>query len=410
MEGTQRKKIVKIFVICIAFIVLAGIMESTDQELKNGNQIERNKPGESSKDVSLVLNGAGFKDYPYDVSISEEKLTREEAQKYFEEAEQEIEETFYTGEGGLNHVSEKVELGDRYAQDIVEADWMFSENLIMDDGSIDEERLERYEENQEGVMVTAAVSLSCQDYGEEYQFSFIVYPRLLTGEEASLKEIEDKLLSQMEQEGQQMVTLPDEIGKERIVWREAKQHLVLKIVLLELVIGILYCLAKRERQKEALRQRKKSMELEYSEIVSKMAILLGSGMSIKQAWSKISARYLIKRDKNQTGKVPIYEEMLVAEREIEDGNSERAAYQNFAERVNIMCYQRLIRILISSLERGSRQICDSLQQESEEAFQERKAVAKRMGEEASTKMLAPMMIMMSIVIAIIIVPALLSFK
>ena len=67
-------------------------------------------------------------------------------------------------------------------------------------------------------------------------------------------------------------------------------------------------------------------------------------------------------------------------------------------------------MLISSLERGSRQICDSLQQESEEAFEERKAVAKRMGEEASTKMLAPMMIMMSIVIAIIIVPALLSFK
>ena len=86
MDETQRKKIVKIFVICVAFIVLAGIMESTDQELKNGNQIERNKPGESSKDVSLVLNGAGFEDYPYDVSISEEKLTREEAQKYFEEA------------------------------------------------------------------------------------------------------------------------------------------------------------------------------------------------------------------------------------------------------------------------------------------------------------------------------------
>ena len=36
MDETQRKKIVKIFVICVAFIVLAGIMESTDQELKIG--------------------------------------------------------------------------------------------------------------------------------------------------------------------------------------------------------------------------------------------------------------------------------------------------------------------------------------------------------------------------------------
>ncbi len=410
MEQVEKKQIVKVIIIGIAFIVLAAVMESANKELSDENQIQRNEPGESSKEVSLILNGAGFKDYPYQLEISEEKLTASQAKSCFEEAEQEIGESFYQGEGGLNHVSERVSIQEAYAQNMVKADWMFSENLIMDDGTIDEDRLKEYDDRQDGILTTATVSLSCQDYEEEYQFSFIVFPKALTEEEALLKQIDENLADQMEKAGEQAIVLPEKLGDKTIVWQEANEHLVLKTIIFELAIAVLYCAARRERQREALRQRKKSMELEYSEIVSKMAILLGSGMSIKQAWSKISARYLIKREKNQGLNMPVYEEMLVTEREIDDGNSERAAYQNFAERVNIMCYNRLMRLLISSLERGSRQICDSLQQESEEAFEERKAVAKKMGEEASTRMLAPMMIMMMIVIAIVIVPALLSFR
>ena len=183
-----------------------------------------------------------------------------------------------------------------------------------------------------------------------------------------------------------------------------------KVIAVELIVIILICIMKQKKKSVELKKRKKDMELEYSEIVSKMAILLGSGMSVKQAWSNISARYLDKRKKNQVSEIPIYEEMLITEREINDGKRERIAYQNFCERVNIMCYHRLIRLLISSLDRGSRNICENLEQESEEAFEERKAVARRLGEEASTKMLLPMMIMMSIVIAVIIVPAILSFQ
>lgn len=51
-----------------------------------------------------------------------------------------------------------------------------------------------------------------------------------------------------------------------------------------------------------------------------------------------------------------------------------------------------------------------LEQEAEEAFEERKNSAKKLGEEAGTKLLFPMLLMLGIVIAIIMVPALLSFQ
>ena len=410
MVQDGKRKISKVILVCIMFIVLAVVMEYTDRELYESNKIKRNDPGDDSKEISLILSGEGVEEQEYDFEIYERRLTEFEAQKYFEKAIVEINDSFYLGEENANYVTEKVNPSDKYVEKMVKAEWTFSENIISDDGVIDEDRLEKYEDYQQGVVVTAQVELQCQDYVEEYDFHFVVFPKKLSEQEQIIKQIGQSIAEQLSIPGEEIVVLPNEIGGKKLTWKETSQHLVAKVIAVELIVIILICIMKQKKKSEELKKRKKDMELEYSEIVSKMAILLGSGMSVKQAWSNISARYLDKRKKNQMSEIPIYEEMLITEREINDGKSERIAYQNFCERVNIMCYHRLIRLLISSLDRGSRNICENLEQESEEAFEERKAVARRLGEEASTKMLLPMMIMMSIVIAVIIVPAILSFQ
>lgn len=410
MVQDGKRKVSKVILVCIMFIVLAVVMEYTDRELYESNKIKRNDPGDDSKEISLILSGDGVEEQEYDLEIYERRLTEFEAQKYFEKAIVEINDSFYLGEENANYVTEKVNPSDKYVEKMVKAEWTFSENIISDDGVIDEDRLEKYEDYQQGVVVTAQVELQCQDYVEEYDFHFVVFPKKLSEQEQIIKQIGQSIAEQLSIPGEEIVVLPNEIGGKKLTWKETSQHLVAKVIAVELIVIILICIMKQKKKSEELKKRKKDMELEYSEIVSKMAILLGSGMSVKQAWSNISARYLDKRKKNQVSEIPIYEEMLITEREINDGKSERIAYQNFCERVNIMCYHRLIRLLISSLDRGSRNICENLEQESEEAFEERKAVARRLGEEASTKMLLPMMIMMSIVIAVIIVPAILSFQ
>ena len=51
-----------------------------------------------------------------------------------------------------------------------------------------------------------------------------------------------------------------------------------------------------------------------------------------------------------------------------------------------------------------------LEEEAAEAFEERKADARKLGEEAGTKLLLPMGIMLIVVMIIVIVPAFLSFQ
>lgn len=137
---------------------------------------------------------------------------------------------------------------------------------------------------------------------------------------------------------------------------------------------------------------------------------MGSGMTVEQAWNRITARYLDKRKNNDENIMPAYEEMLVTEREISDGMTGRKAYAGFAERVKLPCYQKLARIILQSIHIGSKGVCEMLEKESEDAFDERRLLALKLGEEAGTKMLMPMMIMMAIVIAIVIAPAIIDFK
>lgn len=406
----NKENAVKIGLVCLIFLVLAGVMEKNGKEIKEGNCIERNEPGEAEKKIAVNVSGDELDDYEYELIIPERRLTYDEAKEYFEAAENEIEEGFYEGEEGLNHVTERVNIRDYYVHKMVSADWSFSESIISEKGEIDEERLGCLENSEDGILINTNVTLACQEYEEEYDFSFIAFPKELSKKEVILKAIDEALRKQFETPGEEIVTLPSEIDGSNLIWKEKKQYLIIKVLIFEVIIVVLVLMAREENKKEELKKRKKAMELEYSEVVSKMAILLGSGMSIKQAWSRISARYLDKRNKNQTEEIPIYEEILITEREIEDGKSERIAYQNFGERVDLSCYHRLSRILVSCLERGSRQICETLEKESEDAFESRKLLAKKLGEEASTKMLAPLMLMMMIVIAIVIVPALLNFQ
>ena len=232
----------------------------------------------------------------------------------------------------------------------------------------------------------------------------------MSEKEQILKDISAAVEKQCDQEGSKYLKLPEKAGGIALKWKEKKQHLVLKILFFEILILVLLTLTAAERKRTEEKNRKDQMLLDYSEIVSKLLILLGSGMSLEQAWNRISAQYHDKRQKKEIPKRAIYEEMVITNYEIMDGESVKRAYQKFAERVDVGSYQRLIRILLQNLQTGSRGLCQLLEQEAESALEEKKALARKLGEEAGTRMLMPLMLMLGIVIAIIMVPAMMSFR
>ena len=96
--------------------------------------------------------------------------------------------------------------------------------------------------------------------------------------------------------------------------------------------------------------------------------------------------------------------------EMESGISESESYERFGRRCNIQEYMKLGALLSQNLRKGTKGLSQILKIEAIQAFEERKARAKRLGEEAGTKLLLPMFLMLSVVLIIVIVPAFLSIQ
>ena len=97
-------------------------------------------------------------------------------------------------------------------------------------------------------------------------------------------------------------------------------------------------------------------------------------------------------------------------REMESGVSEALAYEGFGRRCRLQSYLKLGTLLGQNLRKGTKNLAGLLQEESREAFEDRKALAKRMGEECESKLLFPMLMMLLTVLILIMYPAVVSFQ
>ena len=84
--------------------------------------------------------------------------------------------------------------------------------------------------------------------------------------------------------------------------------------------------------------------------MSKLALLLGAGMTLQGAFRKIAGAYGQKRTQNKTAEMPAYEEVLVACRQMESGVGEQRAYEHFGERCGVASYRKLAGILTQNLQ------------------------------------------------------------
>jgi hypothetical protein len=402
----EKKKKIELAVVFLLFLLLAGYMEFFQPMLEDGIKIRRGESGEGGQEVDLILNAQDvISDYSYALVVEEQKPTFSEAQEYFARAKEEIDGSFCPEGEDVSHVTGQVVICDSYAGGIVTAEWSFDNYHVIDtDGMLLEEGL-----SEDGTLITAQAELKCDDYMEIYLFPFMAYPRDLTEQESIIKEIQGIIQTQQEQQGQEYLILPEELDGVTLSWKEARRYLVLKVFLLEVLVLLLLPLLELQRRKKETKERNDRLLLDYPDMVSKLAVLVGSGMSVKQAWTRISARYSDKRQKNICPESPVYEEMMRTVRELEDGESERTAYERFGERCGLYSYHRFVRLLVQNLQKGTRGLCDLLEQETETAFEERRILARKLGEEAGTKMLFPLMLMMGIVMAIVLMPAIFEF-
>lgn len=394
---SDKSKIGAAFFLMLLVAIVCDM--TTEGKIKNGF-IERGEVGEKEEKLELQLDMKEvMDDYTYFIEVQPIKPTKEQAEEYFQKAITQIDQDFVEAIGN-------VPLEKEYVDGVVKAKWSFQPFGIIDsEGGVYQDKLA-----EEETVVEASVTLSCGEYEYIYLFSFLLEAQKLSEAEQLLEEIESWMETQMKQEGSDKIQLPSEISGIPLTWSEKKEYLTPQILFLEGVTLVLIWLASRKKKQEDFKKRIAQMEWDYPDIVNQLALLLGAGMTMRQAWHRIAIQYTFKRDAGMIKPRLVNEAILIMNRRLVEGESERKAYQLFAEEIEAPCYRKLMRILLGNLEKGTQGICVQLQEESRQAFEQRILKAKKRGEEASTKMLFPLMLMLMMVMAIIIMPALIEFK
>lgn len=165
----------------------------------------------------------------------------------------------------------------------------------------------------------------------------------------------------------------------------------------------IYIMSDRDLHAKAEKKRYK-MKCAYPDIVHKLVLYMGAGMTTRGALQKITQEYQ-GREKGTKNMSPAYVELQYACRELAAGMSEAVVYERLGERIGLQEYIRLCTLLSQNLRRGNGAILERLREEVLKASAERIHRGRRLGEEAVTKLLLPMVMMLLVVMLMIMIPA-----
>ena len=248
--------------------------------------------------------------------------------------------------------------------------------------------------------------LKTQYHSAPYRIYVGIVPRELSRYESLLLQLQQAITAEDEGSlGENMLSLPTEIDGQRIYYSEHEDRSYLLLPLLGVVAAMAIYMRQGQARRTEKKQREALLMLDYSELVSKLMVYIGAGLTVRNALETISQHFdaLIARGIKEDR--PLYQELRTMVIQFRRNMPESEIYLSFGRRVNLKPYTKLVSLIEQNRMNGARNLRAMLELEMEDAFEQRKTTARRLGEEAGTKLLLPLFIMLGIVMIIVIVPA-----
>jgi len=165
-----------------------------------------------------------------------------------------------------------------------------------------------------------------------------------------------------------------------------------------LVLVMTYAIYDELRDK--VKKRREAISRQFPNVVSKLALLVTSGMIMARAWKETA----YSQDSD------LYLEMRKTSDELDNLVSPESAYSNFINRCNTKETAKLASAIMQNLSKGNAEIGKLLKDMAREAWQERRHMAKRDAEKANSKLMIPTMLLLLAVLVLLMVPVAMNFS
>lgn len=408
------KKVTIILILLVTGIGLSAVellIHAGTKHTEEMQMLERPDHGEGDRKEELAVWIDGEEEIQnVEVTIQERKYTKKEKEALLQNALAELEQNLPGDNQSLDEVRSQLIFPQSMANGAVSIMWITEPyGVISEDGNI----LQAVDEA--GTLVEITGILTCEEEQVIYTSYARVFPQQLSEKEQFHQDIKAEVEKANEKEiYEDQLNLPDSVNGKRITWiKEYENSLPTILFLSLLVVFCVYIQMDQEVHKKAVK-RKTQLLLDYPDLMWRMTMLLGAGLSIRGTFERIAQEYQKeqKRQRMNRGKVSVryvYEEVLYTCYEMQSGISEAQAYERFGRRCQLPEYIRIGSVLSQNLKKGAKGLTSMLETEAEASLNDRKNNARKIGEKAGTKLLLPMILMLGVVLAILMIPAFLSF-
>ncbi|WP_028593178.1 type II secretion system F family protein [Paenibacillus assamensis] len=147
-------------------------------------------------------------------------------------------------------------------------------------------------------------------------------------------------------------------------------------------------------------QKQQDIQMELPELLSKLSLLVQAGETVQKALAICVQR------KGEHLNHPLYMELNRMLKDVQNGYSFAQALEQFSKRCAVQEAAMFTTTILMNQKRGGASFVLAMEDLGRQLWDKRKAVARKRGEEASTKLIFPMMLMFLVVLAVVGGPAL----
>ncbi len=404
-DSYQIKKIAAvllIFVMGIVSVICSYLCSQREGRLTDGAQLFRNEWGAGDYKVMLqAVTQEWSREIPF--LVEERTFTENEKEQLLKRIYKDLPAVIKKENQDLDHVTgnlDLVSLVDGYPFRI---SWSCTDSgRIGQDGSVDRKGI-----RGEGMWEELTAKISGLGKEESFTYKVFLLPELSNEEEAFFEALKEELeAADSVGKSRKEITLPAGLDGRDIVWKEVKQNNTLFLLILTLTGCVFVGRGMENDLERDCKRRKEQLIMEYPGFVSKLRLYLSAGLNVKNAFIRMKTDY---GSQNKGKSNYLWEELKSVCYQMENGVMEEQAYQEFGRRCEEMRYRRLSFLLSVHLKQGNNQLLTLLAGEADNAQEDRRKMAKKMGEEAGTRLLLPMMMMLVVVMFLILMPAYLDF-
>lgn len=253
----------------------------------------------------------------------------------------------------------------------------------------------------EDVVVVMIATVSYLEYSVDFEYPLYVR-RYLSEEDKRLSMVQN-LLKQLEMDNRtsSFFVIPDQNQDVEISLGVHKKKQALKWIFFGGLICAVIVVLQRYQLEESIKKRDKELNVLYSGFVSRICMLLGTGLTLRGCMEQIAYE--------MRGLSTLKQELLYMVHELKMGRDETTSYTAFAARIGLPIYARLMNHITQNLRVGTQNLILVLEEEVDISLEMRNEYMKKRGEEVSTKLLFPMMVLLLVVMFVVMFPAMHNF-